>query len=113
MPNGEFLYGFDMRRNETPAYDLVGRYATDMFTDEAVRNIQGHDKKNPLFLYVSHLAVHAGNTGKLLEAPQDTINRFQHINDVNRRTYAGKYSIKREKTSYFYVFLFFMISHGS
>ena len=97
------MFGFDLRKNETPAYDFVGRYATDTFTDEAVRNIQTHNKESPLFMYMSHLAVHAGNDGKLLEAPRDTVNRFQYINDVNRRTYAGKYIIyvltrKKENT---------------
>jgi arylsulfatase B len=63
-----------------------------MFTDEAVRIIQTHDASPvgpPLFLYVAHLAVHAGNRGKFLEAPQSEIEKFRHITDPNRRTYAG------------------------
>lgn len=44
----------------------------------------------PLFLYVAHLAVHAANAGKLLEAPQEEIDKFRHIIDPNRRTYAGE-----------------------
>lgn len=74
------------------AWELSGRYATDVFTDEAVRIIQGHDASPlgpPLFLYLAHLAVHAGNRGKLLEAPQQEINRLKHIGDPNRRTYGG------------------------
>lgn len=86
------LNGFDMRRNMTPAYDLVGRYATDMFTDEAVDIIRTHDPGRPLFLYMSHLAVHAANRGKYVEAPQEEVDRFQHIQDPNRRTYAGERS---------------------
>ena len=73
------------------AWDLQGEYATDVFTDEAVRIIEEHDRNRPLFLYLSHLAVHAGNSGKLLEAPQDVINKFRHIPEPNRRTYAGKW----------------------
>lgn len=38
---------------------------------------------------LSHLAVHSANEGKYLEAPQETINKFRHIVDPNRRTYAG------------------------
>lgn len=72
------------------AWSLDGEYATEVFTDEAVKIIEEHDKDNPLFLYLGHLAVHAGNTGKLLEAPQEVINRFRYISDPNRRTYAGK-----------------------
>lgn len=84
-----------MRRNTTPAYDLSGRYATDLFTDEAVHVIRTHNKNKPLFLYLSHLAVHAGNRGKLLEAPQDVVDRFRHITNPNRRTYAGSYFIAK------------------
>lgn len=85
--------GFDMRRNETPAYDLVGQYATTMFTDQAVRTIRSHDTENPLFLYLSHLAVHSGARSKLLEAPPEDLLAFRHIADPNRRTYAGKLKI--------------------
>jgi len=76
----------------TTAWDLAGRYATDVLTDEAVRIIQGHDVSPvgpPLFLYLAHLAVHAGNRGKFLEAPQREVDRFRHIIDPNRKTYAG------------------------
>lgn len=38
---------------------------------------------------MSHLAVHRGNEGKPLEAPQEAINKLNHIVDSNRRTYAG------------------------
>jgi hypothetical protein len=75
-----------------PALDLSGRYATDVFTEEAVRIIQEHDTSTPLFLYLAHLACHSGNIGKLLEAPQDVIDKFSHIIEPNRRTYAGKVS---------------------
>lgn len=79
-----------MRRNSSTAWDTVGEYATDLFTKEAVRLIQNQPLDKPMFLYLAHLAVHAGNRGKLLEAPQETINQFQYISDPNRRTYAGK-----------------------
>ncbi|PNF39716.1 Arylsulfatase B [Cryptotermes secundus] len=92
--DGEYN-GFDLRRNLSAAWELAGRYATDVFTDEAVRIIQGHDASPlgpPLFLYLAHLAVHAGNRGKLLEAPQQEIDKFRHIRDPNRRTYAAMVS---------------------
>jgi len=40
-------------------------------------------------MYLAHVAVHTGNRGKSLEAPQSEINKFSHISDPNRRTYAG------------------------
>lgn len=81
--------GFDLHRNTTQAWEYVGKYATDVFTDEAVDLIQQHDKTSPLFLYLAHLAVHSGNRGKYMEAPQEYVDRFPHIMDPNRRTYAG------------------------
>ena len=89
-PDGHILSGHDFRSNMSTARDLEGEYATDVFTDEAVRTIRQHDARRPLFLYLSHLAVHAGNAGKLLEAPQDVVNKFRHIAEPNRRTYAGE-----------------------
>lgn len=81
-----------MHRDEQPAWqDTQSTYATDLFTKEAVKFINDHDPEDaPLFLYVAHLAVHAANAGKLLEAPQEEIDKFRHIIDPNRRTYAGK-----------------------
>ncbi|XP_054267784.1 arylsulfatase B-like isoform X2 [Macrosteles quadrilineatus] len=81
--------GFDLHRDTAPAWEYSGKYATDLFTDEAVDIIQKHNKESPLFLYLAHLAVHAGNRGKYLEAPQEFVDRFQHIKDPNRRTYAA------------------------
>lgn len=83
--------GFDLRKNTEPAWKYQGEYATDVFTKQAVSIIKKQDINKPLFLMVSHLAPHAGNEGKLLEAPQETINKFRHIPDGNRRTYAGKF----------------------
>lgn len=84
------MNGLDFRRNMSAAWDMSGRYATDVFTEEAERIIQEHDASTPLFLYLAHLACHAGNAGKLLEAPQPVIDKFRHIMEPNRRTYAGR-----------------------
>jgi hypothetical protein len=87
---GTQLSGVDFHRNMLPALDSSGRYATDVFTDEAVRIIEKHGTSSPLFLYLAHLACHAGNIGKLLEAPKDAIDKFGHIIEPNRKTYAGR-----------------------
>jgi hypothetical protein len=87
---GTQLSGVDFRRNMLPALDLSGRYATDVFTDEAVGIIQTHNTSSPLFLYLAHLACHAGNIGKLLEAPKYATDKFGHIIEPNRKTFAGK-----------------------
>nr|CAH7737317.1 unnamed protein product [Callosobruchus chinensis] len=81
--------GFDLRRDGVPSFEDAGHYATDTFTEYSVKVIQEHDLSKPLFLMLAHLAVHAGNTGKLLEAPQEEIDKLRHIEDANRRTYAA------------------------
>lgn len=78
-----------MRRGYSSAWDVVGEYVTDLFTKEAINVIDNHPKNKPMFLYLAHLATHAGNQGKWLEAPQEEIEKFSYISDPNRRTYAG------------------------
>jgi hypothetical protein len=84
------MSGKDFRRNMETAWELDGQYATDVFTNVSVDIIKSHNKSTPLFLYVAHAAVHAGNVGKPLEAPQEIVDKFSYISDPNRRTYAGK-----------------------
>lgn len=78
-----------MHRGDAPAYVSTNKYVTDLFTDEAVRIIQYHEPSQPLFLQISHLAVHAP-----LESPHDYDyydRQFRHIQEINRRKYAGTY----------------------
>lgn len=85
-----------MHNNFQPDFETVGKYATDLFTDRAIKLINTHDYKQPLFLLVSHLAPH---TGKLDEETNNTVleeksaykmnRRFGYIPDVKRRRYAG------------------------
>ncbi|ENN73788.1 hypothetical protein YQE_09608, partial [Dendroctonus ponderosae] len=73
-------------------FEETGKYATDLFTDYTVETILNHDAAKPLFVMLSHLGVHTANKGKPLEAPQEAINKFKHIADANRRTYAAMVS---------------------
>lgn len=43
----------------------------------------------PLFMYVAHQAVHAGNFD-ILQAPQKYIDRFGYITNIRRKYFAGK-----------------------
>lgn len=93
MHDRNFSRGYDMRRNLTTNYDIDPKpYVTDLFTDEAVNVIKNHDKVDPLFLVVNHLAPHAGNEkpDNPLEAPEEEIQKFKHIKNKDRRTLAGK-----------------------
>lgn len=86
--------GFDMRRNLAVANDFDPIYATNLFTNEAVKVIERHNKTNPMFLFLSHLAPHAGNDDALLQAPAEEIAKFSYIADERRRTLAGLKTMK-------------------
>ncbi|XP_058124587.1 arylsulfatase B-like [Anopheles ziemanni] len=84
--------GLDMRRNIDVNYSAKGTYATDLFNDEAVRLVQAHDRQQPLFLVLTHLAPHTGNEDDPMQAPPDEIEKFNHIKDPNRRILAAMIS---------------------
>lgn len=88
----DFTSGFDMRKNLDLYRESVGTYATDLFTRESIKIIQNHNRSDPLFLYIPHLAPHAANSYDPLQAPQEKINKFSHIKDERRRTYAAMVS---------------------
>ncbi|XP_065217853.1 arylsulfatase B-like isoform X2 [Planococcus citri] len=85
------VWGYDARDNYNHAGDRFrGRYATDVFTEEAVNIIKKHDTSEPLFLDLSHLAVHA-IVGDILLVKNQTENdeKFSYIKDPHRRLFAG------------------------
>jgi arylsulfatase B len=84
--------GLDMRRNEEVLYNLPRVYATDMFTNEAVNQIKNHNKSQPLFMVLSHIAPHAGNEDDPMQAPQEEINKFAYIQNEKRRKLAGEFN---------------------
>lgn len=89
------MRGKDARRGfERAGNDLVDRYATDVFTEESVKVIEScKHQVNPMFLMISHLAVHTGEPGlNLLEVANKTFNdiKFNYIANKERRLYAGK-----------------------
>ncbi|XP_046993805.1 arylsulfatase B-like [Schistocerca americana] len=81
--------GYDMRRGLEVDYDSAGRYSTDAFSEEAERVIARHDASRPLFLYLSHLAPHAGNPAQPLQPPPGPLPDLRHIGDPARRAYAA------------------------
>ena len=83
---------------EKPVSDQSGVYSTDLFANEAIKLIESHDKDTPMFLYMPFEAVHGAASctpncydpfGDLLQAPQYYIDQQSHIQDMDRRTYAG------------------------
>lgn len=67
-------------------------YMTDALSREAVRFVgEASKKQNPFFLYLSYNAPHAP-----LQAKQEDLDRFSHINDEKRKTYAAMvYAVDR------------------
>lgn len=59
-------------------------YSTRLFGNEAVRLIEGHDMRTPLFLYLAFNAPHTP-----YQAPQEYLDRYKDIEDPSRRAYAG------------------------
>ncbi|XP_067010876.2 arylsulfatase B [Anabrus simplex] len=90
LENGtQVFYGHDFWRDLEPARKEDGKYATNVFTEEAQRIIRDHDKATPLFLYVAHLAVHAGGYNRLeVPSEEQARNRFWYITDPQRQLYA-------------------------
>jgi arylsulfatase A-like enzyme len=74
--------GFDWHRNDQVCRDEG--YTTKLLGDEAVRLIEQQDASRPLFLYVPFNAPHSP-----LQAPQEYLDRYQNIENQQRRTYAA------------------------
>ncbi|KAM7294977.1 arylsulfatase B-like [Ixodes scapularis] len=86
---GNSLCGLDLWNGKKPVKDKSGVYATHLFTDKAVNLIEEHDQSTPLFLYLSHLAVHAGTQHGPIQAPEENVRKFDYIGVKNRSLYAG------------------------
>jgi len=74
--------GLDWHRNEKALREEG--YSTNLIAREAVRIIEEHDVKQPLFLYLAFNSPHAP-----LQAPPEYLERYASITDRNRRTYAA------------------------
>lgn len=56
-------------------------YLTDVLTDRAIEFVDGGGDE-PFFLYLSYNAPHTP-----LQAPAETVRKYRHVEDVNRRSY--------------------------
>lgn len=76
-----------IERNGQPVTEFPHPYLTDFFTDEAIRWMGAKDDSvsaKPFFLYLSYNAPHAP-----MEATEEDLKIYSHIEDKNRRTYAA------------------------
>lgn len=72
----------DWFRNNEPVREEG--YVTNLIGSEAVKLVEGHDPKVPLFLYLAFTAPHAP-----YQAPQEYLDRYVHVADPSRRAYAA------------------------
>ncbi|XP_072140464.1 arylsulfatase B-like [Dermacentor andersoni] len=72
-----------------PVTNLSGIYSTHAFTHRATQIIAEHDVQKPLFLYVSHEAVHATCDNCTAEAPRENVDKFAYIAQRNRTLLAA------------------------
>ena len=72
----------DWYRNDRPVKEPG--YVTQLWGADAVAQVDAHDPKTPLFLYLAFTAPHSP-----YQAPQEYIDRYRHIEDPTRRTYAA------------------------
>ena len=89
---GEIDY-FDHSAHGTRDWFRDGRpvveqgYVTELLGDDAVRLIEAHDPKVPLFLYLAFTAPHAP-----YQAPRAALDRYASVGDPSRRAYAAMIS---------------------
>lgn len=72
----------DWFRNNEPVREEG--YTTTLLGRDAAQLIEQHDPATPLYLYLTFNAPHTP-----YQAPQDYLDRFTHIQDPTRRTYAA------------------------
>jgi len=72
----------DWFRNNQPVKEQG--YVTQLLGRDAVKLIEGHDPKTPLFLYLAFTAPHSP-----YQAPKEYLDRYAHIKDKDRRAYAA------------------------
>ncbi|HMM91950.1 arylsulfatase B [Bradyrhizobium sp.] len=72
----------DWYRDDRPVNEQG--YVTQLWGKDAVAQINAHDTKTPLFLYLAFTAPHSP-----YQAPKEYIDRYRHIEDPTRRSYAA------------------------
>lgn len=72
----------DWYRNNKPLHEPG--YSTTLIGNEAVKLIERHDTKVPLYLYLTFNAPHTP-----YQAPQAYLDRYKHVADPSRRAYAA------------------------
>ena len=78
--------GLDFRKNLEIDRESTGKYATELFTHEAVQLIKNHNKSKPLYLQLNHLAPHSGSRlDRSMNVKPEILSKFSYIEDPVRR----------------------------
>src|SRR6185437_5618631 len=85
----KLYWGLDFRHNLDLVSNATGQYSTQYCTQHTMDIIANHNQTQPLFLYVAYQSVHGANHYARLQAPQDYIKKFSHIQNKDRRTFAA------------------------
>lgn len=93
--------GFDTWDEQRASYETIGNYSTILITDKAIEHVENYNSENPMFMYLSYGAPHAGNDDHPLQAPQEVIDRFSYIEDPKRRLYAAMMAVVDEQIGRF------------
>ncbi|XP_015608401.1 arylsulfatase B [Cephus cinctus] len=85
--------GFDLHQDTASTLEMRrnSNYATDVFTEEAVKVIENHDATEPLYLHLAHPAPHSSEAKEVVEVRNmsEVNSRFGYIENINRRKFAG------------------------
>ena len=76
--------GYSMNSPKGPTNETYGEYSAHLYARKAREIIENHNTLNPMFLYVSLQSVHDP-----MQAPDEYIELHSHIQDEQRRIYAG------------------------
>ncbi|XP_025085152.1 LOW QUALITY PROTEIN: arylsulfatase I-like [Pomacea canaliculata] len=79
--------GFGFWNNDTVDTTVVDRYATEVFSEQAVKIIERHNKSTPLFLYLAFKSPHGP-----LQVPARFERMYSRIRRKARRKYCGMVS---------------------
>ena len=92
--SGRDPIGFDFSENEKPVSlsSYEGQYITHIITNKSVEIIMKSDER-PLFLLVSHNAVHTSNKeNDPVQVPLNYMDQFKHIENLKRRKFCAMVS---------------------
>ncbi|XP_033732071.1 arylsulfatase J-like [Pecten maximus] len=82
--SGHDFCGRDLRDNFKAVVPNPDEYSTEMYSKRVIDIVNNYNSSKPMFLYLALQAVHSP-----LQVPSRYTDKYAHIKNHNRRTYAG------------------------